>query len=125
MNEPSSEPKFRGTSIDWTVRAVIALAFLFFGSQKLSDAPGSQMSDFFGQIGAGQWLRYFTGALEVLGAALTLYPRTVSAGLVVLGCVVLCATGIEAAVLRDPVAALVPFAILCDLAAFWLHRRER
>lgn len=125
MNEPSSQRKFRGTSMDWTVRAVIALAFLFFGSQKLSAAPGSSMFEFFGQIGAGQWLRYFTGGLEVLGAALTLYPRTVSIGLVVLGCVLLGATGIEAAVLRDLVDTLVPFAILCALAGFWLHRRER
>ena len=83
------------------------------------------MFDFFGQIGAGQWLRYFTGAFEVLGAVLTLYPQTVSAGLVVLGCVLLGAIGIEAAVLRDLVGAFVPFAVLCALTAFWLHRRER
>jgi uncharacterized membrane protein YphA (DoxX/SURF4 family) len=124
MNEPSSQHKFRGTSTDWIVRAIIALAFLFFGSQKLSAAPRSQIVDFFGQIGAGRWLRYFTGGLEVLGAALTLYPRTVSAGLVVLGCVLVGATGIEAVVLHDPINAFVPFAILCAFAAFWLHREQ-
>lgn len=125
MSEPASQRTFRGSSIDWALRALIGLAFLFFGSQKFSAASGSPWFQLFGQIGAGQWLRYFTGGLEVLGAALTLYPRTVSAGLVVLGFVLAGAIGIDAVVLRSPLDAVVPLAILCAFAALWMHRRER
>ena len=53
------------------------------GTTKLA---GSQMQvTFFEKIGLGQWFRYFTGGLEVIGAILVLVPRTAVVGAVLLG----------------------------------------
>jgi uncharacterized membrane protein YphA (DoxX/SURF4 family) len=44
---------------------------------------GPELVDMFADIGAGQWLRYLVGALEVAGAAGLLVPRL--SGLAALG----------------------------------------
>jgi uncharacterized membrane protein YphA (DoxX/SURF4 family) len=56
----------------WTLQIVAATLFLFSGTLKLSGAP--MMVQMFGAIGLGQWLRYFTGGLEVISAVLLLVP---------------------------------------------------
>jgi len=38
----------------------------------------------FGKIGLGQWFRYFTGATELVGVLLVLWPRTTVYGALVL-----------------------------------------
>ena len=49
----------------WGVRILLALAFGAAGAAKLVGAP--MMVGTFDAIGWGQWLRYLTGAVEVLG----------------------------------------------------------
>ena len=62
---------------------MLAAALLVAGTMKLA---GSQMQvTFFEKIGLGQWFRYFTGGLEVIGAILVLVPRTAVVGAVLLG----------------------------------------
>jgi putative oxidoreductase len=56
----------------WGVRILIALAFGAAGAAKLAGVP--QMIQIFDAIGFGQWFRYVTGAVEVLGAVLVLIP---------------------------------------------------
>jgi uncharacterized membrane protein YphA (DoxX/SURF4 family) len=56
----------------WGVRILIALAFGAAGAAKLAGVP--QMIQIFDAIGFGQWFRYVTGLVEVLGAALVLIP---------------------------------------------------
>lgn len=56
----------------WGVRILIALAFGAAGAAKLAGVP--QMIQIFDAIGFGQWFRYVTGAIEVLGAVLVLIP---------------------------------------------------
>jgi len=60
--------------IVWGVRIVLALAFGAAGIAKLAGAP--QMVQVFEAIGFGQWFRYVTGAVEVVGAVLLLVPAT-------------------------------------------------
>lgn len=60
--------------IVWGVRIVLALAFGAAGLAKLAGVP--QMIQVFDAIGAGQWFRYLTGAIELLGVALLLVPTT-------------------------------------------------
>ena len=68
----------------WLFKGIIALAFVAFGTFKLTGAP--MMVHEFGIIGLGQWFRYFTGACEVGGAVLLMVPATWRLGaLVVLG----------------------------------------
>ena len=69
----------------WVPQVLLALAIGGGGMAKLFADPA--MVDLFAEIGAGQWLRYVTGALEVAGAVGLLIPRlahTAAVGLVAL-----------------------------------------
>jgi putative oxidoreductase len=56
--------------------------FLMLGFLKLSGDP--RMVALFEAIGLGQWFRYVTGSLEVLGAVLLLVPRLSGLGALLL-----------------------------------------
>jgi hypothetical protein len=105
----------------------LALAGVFFlvGGAKLIGRP--DMVELFRDIGLGQWLRYLTGTIEVVGAAFLVVPLASGASAVALGGVMISATLIELFVLRRP-----PIAALACLSAHsyvaWVrlvHRRER
>jgi putative oxidoreductase len=84
---------------------VLAAVFFIVGGAKL--VGRSDMVALFQDIGIGQWLRYVTGTLEVMGAALLVVPLLSAASALVLGAVMIVATLIELFVLhRPPVAAL-------------------
>jgi putative oxidoreductase len=59
--------------IAWALQVPLALLIAGGGAAKLSG--DAAMVDMFAQIGAGQWLRYFVGFLEVLGGVGLLVPR--------------------------------------------------
>jgi putative oxidoreductase len=63
--------------IVWGVRILLALAFGAAGTAKLVGVQ--QLVELFSAIGFGQWFRYLTGAVEVVGALLMLIP---AAGLI-------------------------------------------
>ncbi|MFI9582194.1 DoxX family protein [Streptomyces sp. NPDC052236] len=65
----------------WVFQALLVLVFLAAGFAKLVGAEA--MVESFDDIGAGQWLRYVTGVVEVVGAFGLLVPRLV--GLAALG----------------------------------------
>ena len=72
----------------WILRLLMAALFLFAAYAKLSSQP--MMVEQFGQLGQyglGQWFRYFTGALEVVGAVALLMPRISALGALLLLCV--------------------------------------
>ena len=56
----------------WVLRVLMAGLFLFAAFGKLSGQP--MMVQEFDAIGLGQWFRYFTGAVEVVGAVALLVP---------------------------------------------------
>jgi uncharacterized membrane protein len=75
-------PAARATNIAlWVLQAVLAFQFAGGGLVKLTGSP--EMVDLFARIGAGQWLRYVVGTLEVAGAVGLLVPRL--SGLAALG----------------------------------------
>lgn len=57
----------------WVLQALLAVQFAAGGLAKLAGAP--ELVELFATIGAGQWLRYVVGALEVAGAVGLLVPR--------------------------------------------------
>jgi putative oxidoreductase len=66
----------------WTVRALLALAFVAAGSAKLYGVP--TLVEEFRHIGLGQWFRNVTGGLEIIGAMLLLLPRKAALGALLL-----------------------------------------
>jgi uncharacterized membrane protein YphA (DoxX/SURF4 family) len=62
----------------WVLQITAALMFLMAGSSKLLGNP--MMVGMFQTIGLGQWFRYLTGGLEVVGAILLLIPALAGLG---------------------------------------------
>ncbi|WP_149195724.1 DoxX family protein [Luteimonas suaedae] len=69
---PSTTLSTMQRRIVWGVRILLALAFTAAGAAKLAGAP--DMVQLFDAVGFGQWFRYVTGAIEVLGAVLLIIP---------------------------------------------------
>jgi putative oxidoreductase len=62
----------------WVVQIGAAAMFLMAGGNKL--AGNEQMVGMFQAIGIGQWFRYLTGSLEVLGGLLLFVPALAGVG---------------------------------------------
>ena len=69
----------------WIVKALLGLAFLAAGCAKLYGVP--MMVESFERIGFGQWFRYVTGALEIIGAITILIPSVSAFGALLLSCI--------------------------------------
>jgi putative oxidoreductase len=95
----------------WGVQILAALAFLAAGGSKLAGAPA--MVEMFEKIGFGQWFRYLTGSLEVVGSVLILLPRTAAIGGWLLAAVMMGAVGTHLVIIGG---SPVPAAILLLLA---------
>src|SRR3979490_3056801 len=67
---PTSRSKVIGL---WVLKIVFALAFIAAGGAKIYGPPA--MVAEFDAVGLGQWFRYFTAALEIIGAILLLTPH--------------------------------------------------
>jgi putative oxidoreductase len=99
----------------WLPRIALVMVFLFAGAVKF--ATHSVYVRIFATIGLGQWLRYFTGVIEIGGAVLLLIPRTAAVGFFVLACTMAGAV-IFWLVNYNPFAALVPGVLLLAIIGF-------
>src|SRR6266446_5660366 len=117
---PVRQPLSKGLNITrWVLQGLAAAAFLAAGGSKLAAAPA--MVEMFGKLGAGQWFRYLTGAMEVIGAVALLVPRAAFYGAVLLVAVMVGAVVTHLAVLGgSPIPALVLLVIVGTVA--WLRR---
>src|SRR5262245_18838527 len=66
----------------WLVRLGVALLFIFVGKTKF--AEHSEWVGIFDRIGFGQWFRYFTGTLQIIGGTFVLIPKTFPVGILIL-----------------------------------------
>ena len=117
---PVRRPLSKGLNITgWVLQGLAAAAFLAAGGSKLAATPA--MVEMFAKIGAGQWFRYLTGALEVIGAVALLVPRATFYGAALLAIVMVGAIVTHLAVLGgSPIPALVLLVIVGTVA--WLRR---
>ena len=105
----------------WGLQIFAALGFIAAGTFKLISNP--QMVTIFEQIGIGQWFRYVTGVVEVVGGLALL--RAVSAPF---GAVLLAATMFFAVLTHlfviggSPVPALFLLVVTSTIA--WLRRDQ-
>jgi putative oxidoreductase len=105
----------------WALQALVALAFIAAGSAKLLGVPA--MIALFDAIAIGQWFRYVTGGLEVLGAALLIVPRATAFGAALLVCVAAGAVAAHLTVLHT--APTAPAVLLALTALITWGRRSQ
>jgi len=104
----------------WFLQIVSAGMFLLAGTMKLSGNP--MMVQMFGVIGLGQWFRYLTGTIEVVGAVLLLIPSAA-----IYGAVPLAATMIGAILTHLFIVGgspLVPILLLASTSTIAWARRN-
>src|SRR6266849_1999491 len=105
----------------WTLQVLVALAFVAAAAGKLLGS--ADMVALFDAVGVGQWFRYVTGLLELLGALLLIVPGTAAFGSVLLAGVMVGAVVAHLTVLHTaPTAPLVLLALTALIA--W-GRRSR
>jgi uncharacterized membrane protein YphA (DoxX/SURF4 family) len=110
----ASVPSTAWTVVLWVLRVLVAALFLFAAFAKLS---GQQMMvDEFNTVGLGQWFRYFTGLLELVGGLAVLAPPISAFGALLLLCVDVGAFIAQVGVLhQDWIHTVVIAAILAAL----------
>lgn len=108
-----------GTAGLWILRLFLAVDFAMAGLMKLSG--NELMVQMFTEVGAGQWLRYLVGALEVAGAIGVLIPRL--SGLAALGLTLLMGGAVitNAFVLGESPAVPLGMLVIAGLVA-WFRR---
>ena len=71
MSTLATSPSRVRSTVAWSLQGLLAVAFLYFGVTKYTG--GAEIVASYEEIGAGQWLRYFTGTTEILGGLALLY----------------------------------------------------
>ena len=106
----------------WVVQVLVAAFFVLAAATPkiLGDPVVVQMFD---SIGFGQWFRYFTGSLELLGAIGLLIPRLCGLAAAGLACVMIGATLTQVFALGTPALAITPIVLFVVLATVaWMRR---
>ena len=115
VTEVHGAPRWKPIAL-WTVKGILAAVFLAAGGAKLYGVP--MMVENFNIIGLGQWFRYLTGALEVIGAILILIPAQSVFGAILFCCIMVGATLTYLTVLPGPAIPAVVLFVLAAIVAF-------
>jgi putative oxidoreductase len=105
----------------WVLQVAAAGMFFMAGFSKLTGAE--PMVGLFEAVGIGQWFRYLTGGLEVIGAVLLLLPTLAGLGALVLAAVMLGAIATHLFVVGG--SPLMPLVLLAVLGVIAFARRDR
>jgi len=109
LDAASALPPWKSAGL-WVVRGLLALAFVAAGGAKLYGVP--MLVEEFQHIGLGQWFRYVTGGLEIMGAVLLLLPQKAALGALLLICIMIGAVITHLFVIGgSPVPAIVLLAL--------------
>ena len=93
----AARPRRLTSTLLWAAQILLALLFVYFGLAKLTGGLVQEFAD----IGAGQWLRYFSGTAELAGAIGLLTPWLAGLAAAGLAAVMAGATIINATVLHN------------------------
>ncbi len=105
----------------WALQVLLALAFFAAATAKLLGVP--MMVQTFELIGFGQWLRYFTAAVEIIGGIGMLVPGLAGPAGLWLGVTMACATAAHLLVLPTPAGGAIVLMVL-DLIVAWVRRSQ-
>lgn len=103
------------------LRVLLTVAFVGAGGAKLVGVEMMVMT--FDQIGFGQGLRYFTGAIEVIGAALLWLPRRQVIGAAILGGTMVGAVLTHLFILGPSAMPAIILGLLCT-AVLYIYRTQ-
>jgi putative oxidoreductase len=106
-NSASPDP-----ATNWAVRVSVAVVFSLTGIDKVAPISAVYWVHTFDLIGLGQWFRYFTCAMEVIGGVLFLVPPATVIGLIMLTATMLGAIVVHIFLFHHPLDALFPAAYL-------------
>lgn len=118
VSEISEAPRWRRIGL-WVLKVLLAVVFIGAGGAKLAGVQ--QMVDIFNTIGLGQWFRYLTGAIEVVGGVTLLFPALAGLAALVLAATMAGATLTHLTVLPASPLPAVVLLVLCLLVVF-AHR---
>ena len=107
----------------WALRVCLALVFVAAGLDKFL---GPMWVRVFTDIGFGQWFRYFTGVVELLGGVLLLVPRATPVAVPMLVCTMAGAILVHVTVVGIGPQTIAVSVLIAALITLWLlHRRAR
>lgn len=109
-----------GVVVLWVTQVVLAAMFVMASLPKLTGDP--VMIDLFDAVGAGQWLRYVVGVLELAGAIGLLVPRL--CGLAALGLTMLLVGASLTNVVALGASPAIPVGYLLVAAVIAWFRRD-
>jgi putative oxidoreductase len=93
----------------------LGLLFIYIGATKFRSS--GMWVGLFQRIGFGDWFRYFTGGMQILGGLLVLAPRTRIVGAAMIACTMLGAAIADVFVLNFGPAAILPLALFAAATA--------
>ena len=112
---PTSLSRLR-TFGTWALQILLALVFFAAATAKLLSVP--MMVEEFELIGFGQWFRYVTAAVEIIGGVGLLVPGFAGPAGLWLGVTMACATMAHLLVLPMPAGGAIVLMLLSLLVAF-------
>lgn len=120
---PSSSPRKAILVLIWILSILEAAIFLCVGIPKLLNVP--IMVSEFAKLGLGQWFRYFTGALEIIGAIGLLIPKYSGYAALLLCAIMVGAIIAMLAVLGGPPTLPIILLIISAFIAYFRLRASR
>lgn len=105
----------------WALRLFLALVFVAAGLDKFM---GPMWVRVFNDIGFGQWFRYFTGVVEVLGGVLLLVPRATPVAVPLLVCTMAGAILVHVTVVGIGPQTIAVSVLIAALLGLWLLARR-
>lgn len=115
----TARPRVRSATA-WSLQVLLAVAFLYFGVTKY--LGGARTVASYEEIGAGQWLRWFTASTEILGGLALLYLPLAGLAAAALAAQMVGATITQLAVVEDGNAVIPVVLTLLAVAIAWLRR---
>lgn len=113
-------PRWKPAAL-WTLKGLLAAVFLSAGGAKIYGVP--MMVENFQQIGLGQWFRYLTGILEIVGAIMVLMPRVAAIGGLLLSCIMVGAIATHLLLMGGSAVPAIVLLVLSAIVVF-AHRDQ-
>ena len=118
------EPPSSDAATNVAIRISLALVFVLTGVDKIATGSQPHWVHVFDEIGIGQWFRYATASIEIIGGLLCLIPLTTTLGAAMLACTMVGAMSIHIFVFHHPADALFPGAYLAGVVLAYLKLRR-